>query len=65
MTREEGRGALIGEFLESFFSAPAAIQDQIIFNAVKAYFAADKANLVDPFPVLSHLNQLMKSAKKS
>lgn len=55
---DDGRGALIGEFMQSFFQCPPELQDQIIFLAVQK-MASVREHLIDPYPVLSHLHNLI------
>jgi len=64
MTQDDGRGALVGEFLQSFFSSPKETQDQIIFDAVESHLSLQKTSLIDPFPVLSHLLGLIQGTSK-
>jgi hypothetical protein len=59
MEDQDGRGALVGEFLQSFFASPKEVQDQIIFRAVKV-LALEKTRLIDPYPVLNHLFELLQ-----
>lgn len=40
------------------------MQDQIIFAAVKHHLSEDRKKLIDPYPVLSHLDKLIKAQKK-
>ena len=61
---DDGRGALVGEFLQSFFASNQETQDQIIFNAVKNQFSLHSQRLIEPYPVLTHLYGLLQKSDK-
>ncbi len=61
----DGKNSLVGEFLLALARAPENIQEDVVLYGLKR-FGFQSKTLIDPYPMLSHLQSLVgkKDAEK-
>lgn len=54
----DGKNSLLGEFLVALVRAPESVQEAVMIHALKQMRPFRKS-LIDPYPMLQHLSEIM------